>query len=452
MPTVNYYLYDKKAKEETLILLHFNYNARRLIYSTRQKINPNYWDTDIKRAIKVRGKDNLEEINLLLNKLENNLLAFYRNSVIQNSPINNENLKAFLNSQLLIPKREEKVKKPSKTMSFLMLYDEFIKDSKIGTRLQKNGSKISQSTIDRYKSLRTILVEFEQKKKFNLILYNLDLIKKEELSYIKRYYKEFYYRFTEFLYNDCNNFDNAVGSKIKILKAFFAYLISEKDLPIGSYHKDFYVIKEEIPIIALQPEQLKKLINDKEFENSLPEKIQRIKDIFVFGCTVALRVSDLMSLTKENLKIERNNYYLNVVSKKTKTLTTIKLPPYAIDIIKKYESKSERLLPQYSHQKINEYLKELGRHCLWTDEIKKIRSKRGVNIEVKIKTSFAELLTTHVMRRTAITTMLRLGIPEVIAREISGHSSTSSEFYRYVELSRSYIDEKMNTYFEELKN
>ncbi|MBK6987034.1 MAG: hypothetical protein IPH33_01650 [Bacteroidetes bacterium] len=67
------------------------------------------------------------------------------------------------------------------------------------------------------------------------------------------------------------------------------------------------------------------LIYDKDFSNRLPERLKAPKDIFVFGCTVGLRLSDLMMLTRNNIEKVYDDYYLKVRSKKTQTFTKIKL-------------------------------------------------------------------------------------------------------------------------------
>ena len=54
------------------------------------------------------------------------------------------------------------------------------------------------------------------------------------------------------------------------------------------------------------------------------------------------------------------------------------------------------------------------------------------------------------MRRTAITTMLCLGMPEHLVRKISGHAANSKEFFRYVLLSQSFIDQETDLMFEKL--
>lgn len=55
------------------------------------------------------------------------------------------------------------------------------------------------------------------------------------------------------------------------------------------------------------------------------------------------------------------------------------------------------------------------------------------------------------MRRTAITTMLCLGMPEMAVRKISGHSPMSKEFFRYVTLAQTYLDNETLKMFEKLK-
>ena len=55
------------------------------------------------------------------------------------------------------------------------------------------------------------------------------------------------------------------------------------------------------------------------------------------------------------------------------------------------------------------------------------------------------------MRRSCITIMLTSGMPEYVVRKISGHTSDSKSFFRYVNLAQSLMDreiEKMHKHFE----
>ena len=88
----------------------------------------------------------------------------------------------------------------------------------------------------------------------------------------------------------------------------------------------------------------------------------------------------------------------------------------------------------------------------WTEEIHKTRNKRGqpqtIFKETDTKTNyrFCDLVSSHTMRRTAITTMLRMGMNETNVRLISGHTAHSPSFYRYVFFADSFMEEEMDKF------
>jgi integrase len=260
------------------------------------------------------------------------------------------------------------------------------------------------------------------------------------------------------LYDSKGYFDNYVGLVIKELRCFFNYIEMERRIPIGSYHKSFFVPKEEIPIIALSVEQLNYIIYDEAYNALLKQKKrEEIRDVFVFGCTVALRISDLLQLTVKNLVVQNNNYYLRVKSQKTATMTSIKLPDYAVALIKKYEGKYATLLPEMTPQWFNSQLKSFARMIPDNYEMIKVRERRGKQVVIykdpikKTHYQLSDHITSHTMRRTAITVMLNLGMPEHIVRKISGHAVNSREFYRYVQLTQQVIDVESEKVFEKIK-
>jgi intergrase/recombinase len=56
------------------------------------------------------------------------------------------------------------------------------------------------------------------------------------------------------------------------------------------------------------------------------------------------------------------------------------------------------------------------------------------------------------MRKTAISTMLSLGMPEHIVRKISGHAANSKEFFRYVKMAQNVIDKEADKVFDQIRN
>ena len=344
-------------------------------------------------------------------------------------------------------------KKFKQSYDFFALYERFIKDSKAGRRLQPNGKRISAGTVRNYYFTSLLLRRFCKERQFNLCIHSSRYLTKRELSVEKKYWKKFYKYFTDYLYDELGYFDNYVGLTIKNIRTFFNFVNKDLALNAGEFYKFFYVRKEEIAIFPLMPEELNYLIHDKLFESGLSQRMKEVKDFMVFGCTVALRFSDLISLQKSNLRQINGQYYLAVRSKKTNTDTFIKLPSYAIEIIQRYHKLKKSLLPRFNNVNLNLFIKRLLEQAGFTHSVQVARSKRGVPVQLvdgNKAVRFCDVATTHTMRRTAITTMLSLGVPEQLVRKISGHSPSGKEFYRYVLLAQAYQDKEMSKMFDQL--
>lgn len=338
----------------------------------------------------------------------------------------------------------------AKSYDLLLLLKRFIKASETGKRKQSNGKKITKGTIQNYYFLLQQLEQFTITEATELRLPELKRSGKRQVKANYKYWQQFYVRFTAFLYKKKLS-DNYVGMLIKILRCFFNYLETEKQIYTGNSQKKFIVPKEEIPIVVISPSQLQELIHTEE--DRLSDKgLLLIKDIFVFGCTVALRVSDLLTLNAYNIEDRgEGKIYLVVQSKKTNTLTRVKLPAYCIDIINRYRHhKRKTIFPLISNGHLNRKLKILFEQLGYTAPYMKYRLQQGSpvavykNAALKTPYRFCDMITSHTMRRTAITTMLCLGMPEYMVRQISGHAANSREFYRYVALSQQFMDEAIN--------
>ncbi len=339
----------------------------------------------------------------------------------------------------------------------VQLFNQFIKDSYYGKRTKKNGQRISYGTIKNYEYTLKALNGFVASTNFELKCYIIPHLTARQRTSVSNYYKRFYKKFTNYLYNKKKYFDNYVGLIIRFLRAFFNYLRVERGFAIGEYHKLFYVPSENIPIVVISPDQFGYIIKNEEFNHKVnSEGLTLAKDIFVFGCVVGLRISDLMSLTTKNLQVKGNRYYINVKSQKTGVFTSVKLPEFAVEIIKKYRRKQKTLLPKRSVNWVNQQLKLLGQLIPDNFELIKTRERRGKQVVVykdpikKTHYQLSDHITAHTMRKTAITNMLSMGMPEYMVRKISGHAANSKEFFRYVELAQSYIDDETDRVFDQI--
>lgn len=344
--------------------------------------------------------------------------------------------------------------KNSQKNLLLPLFKKFIDDCKSGRRPTPGGKKISKGAITQYEIVYKLLIEFEsvQSNPFRITILNSKSSRLIQIE--KNYWKKFFKNFASWLYQK-KYFDIYVSAIIKTLRTFFNYLIKDKCLNIGTFHLQFHVPKHNLIPIVLEPNQLKHLITNIEFQSGLSMKLKRTNDIFVFGCTVGLRYTDLMSLRKTHIQETDELVYLILNTSKTGSIVKIPLPKYAIEIIKKYRNKNSKfLLPRLSNTNINLNIKELIEKAGWTYSLPKIRYRQGKSITLKTKDGkdfrFCDHITAHTMRRTAITTLLLLGVDENIVRTISGHAPGSKEFYKYVALVQTHMNKQVLKAFEKL--
>lgn len=102
-------------------------------------------------------------------------------------------------------------------------------------------------------------------------------------------------------------------------------------------------------------------IEKKEFST---ERLNRVKDIFLFSCYTGYAPVDACNLTLDNL-VEDNSGNLWIMTERQKTGIKSNVPVLGptLRIIKKYEGLSNKILPKLSNQKMNAYLKEIADVC-----------------------------------------------------------------------------------------
>jgi integrase len=162
-----------------------------------------------------------------------------------------------------------------------------------------------------------------------------------------------------------------------------------------------------------------------------------------------------MRLKKQDTYFSQESCNLQLNTLKTGASVTIPLPSYAVDIINKYKTKAGKyVLPRLSNTNLNLQLKTLAEKAGWTYLIPKVRHKQGIASEMKTVKGkcyrFCDHITTHTMRRTAITTLLMMGVSETIVRTISGHAPGSKEFYKYVAIVQNYLNDSVRKAHEKL--
>jgi integrase len=333
-------------------------------------------------------------------------------------------------------------------LSLISEFRKFVNHSQSGRRRTATGKRISGGCLEQYRRVLTLLTVFDEQLNYPLRIRLLHRASLREMLKEKRYWEVFFLDFCNFLYRKRNYFDQSACSVFKMIKTFFNYLLVEKGLPIGQFYKKFRIPAEKFTPVVLTPAQLNFLITNKEFENSLSPLLKRTKDIFVFGCTVGLRYSDLMRLKKSNIYSDGETTVLQLTTNKTGSEVKSPLPDYAMEIIGRYKRiTGTRLLPGIANSNFNINIKSLMEKTGWVQPMPRMRHRQGKLIEVKTKKGksfrFCDQITAHTMRRTAITILLMLGVPEMVVRKISGHAPGSKEFFRYVSIAQDFLDDKV---------
>lgn len=279
-----------------------------------------------------------------------------------------------------------------------------------------NRIGISASRVKGYETFKKVIEEYQK------------LIKKQ--IHFLDINKTFTDKLTNWLINTKQYSKNYAGKQLDNLKT--VCLDAEKnEIPVNPYVKHIESFKEtddERYIITLSFEDLEKIRIAEITKDSL---INARKWILI-GCEIGQRASDLLTITKDDIRYKKNQMYLDVTQQKTKKhITAAVMNPHVIDII-------ENGFPhKVSTQKLNEYIKKVCEIAKINDEVlgRKMNpeaKKENPETVRKVLGTFPkhELITTHSFRRSFATNYYKK-VPTAILIQITGHSKESL-FLEYI--------------------
>jgi hypothetical protein len=91
------------------------------------------------------------------------------------------------------------------------------------------------------------------------------------------------------------------------------------------------------------------------------ERLEKVKDIFLFSCYTGYAPVDAQKLTQDNIVMDSNKeLWIKTERQKTKTKANVPVLPQTLKIIQKYQYSEKGLIPKLSNQKMNAYLKEIA--------------------------------------------------------------------------------------------
>lgn len=221
--------------------------------------------------------------------------------------------------------------------------------------------------------------------------------------------------------------ENYVCVSMKRLKALCAWcretgrtdIDAFRGVEVGSekYGTPYYITREERDHIA-------------DFDlSSAPLHVQQQRDIFVFQCLIGCRVSDLYSLTSDNIQDRMLRYSPRKTEEKTGMIARVPLTDRALSILKKYEGvdKKGRLFPFVSEQRYNDYIKQVFGLCGITRQVIWRNPTTGRS-EMR---PISEVASSHLARRTFCGNLYRQVKDPNLIGAMSGHAAGSKAFARY---------------------
>ncbi len=211
----------------------------------------------------------------------------------------------------------------------------------------------------------------------------------------------------------------SINKITQMLKSIVRYSLErgwiEKDPFLG--HKSKSVQTE---ILYLTHEQVIKL----ETTILSQERLNKVKELFLFSIYTGLHYADAMSLTTSNLvKGIDGKLWIDYVRGKTGKRIQIPLLNKAQALLTKFEKeglKNDFILPRITNQKVNSYLKEIG-------DI--------INIDVP--------LTHKIARKTFGSVLLFNNVPIKVVSELMGHSNSLITEKHYAKLDTRKLGEAM---------
>jgi len=392
---------SKDPNIKTQIYLIFNFDGNRLRYYTGKRIEPKYWNSE-KQKTKPSYSSAIS-LNQYLNTTANFLEDKYNEFKILKKRITIEILKVELDNRFNSGTGNDLFEK----------FEEFLTTS-VNVK--------TQSTIRRHRTTLSRLKEYCKKKNCSLSFDDIDL--------------NFDERFKDFLINDVKLTNNTVSKHYKTLKAFLNWAI-ERGYNTNFEFQKLKAKQTEGEIYFLTWDELMKIL---EFDFNNP-KLERVRDIFCFGCFTGLRFSDIINLKQENISSDT----IQIQTLKTKGKTNIPLNQFSRAIYEKYKSdETYTLFQSISNQKMNQYLKEIGKLAGIIEPVQIIRYS-GTKRTEKVVPKF-EVLTSHVARKTFITTALIRGMSTEVIMDITTHNSYKS-FKRYFKIVDDHKKDQMDKVF-----
>ncbi|NUQ82295.1 MAG: phage integrase SAM-like domain-containing protein, partial [Bacteroidetes bacterium] len=295
MATINFYLWHQSTDGLRPIFLVYQDRGKKFRFYTGEKIDPRFWDEKTQR-VKRNARGSIE-LNLLLQAFEDRLRKYVRQERAEGRMPSVQNVSDFIRPQETDQKDFNRIK-----LDFL----------------EHKAPYSKEASMKIYRGMFTHLESF-----FN------HLKRKPDLAELN---PEFLDSYVSFLYNKKGMTDNTVHKQIGTLRTFVSWA-NKRGAGIQGDFSEVKVTKREAAKVYLTMEELKNLASCTPDS----QRLEHVRDVFIFACVTGLRYSDLAQLAPEHIftSISINGQpvreiRMNMV--KTERVVTIPLNRMALEI------------------------------------------------------------------------------------------------------------------------
>ena len=275
---------------------------------------------------------------------------------------------------------------------------QWIADAKKGRRTHgKEGRLFKEPTIKIFRTLLSDISRMSPKK---------TLFEDLGPSYMQRFDKY------------CNDQDYRSTTKAKKFSKLIAICNAAQQEGLHSFNANAYRKDEgKTHKIALSEQELKAIERLDLSDSSEGKRIAR--DRFVIGCYTGLRISDLLRLNEQDhiIKDDQERAYLSITTIKGNAPIYFRCPDKVLQVLEHYRNKSFDI----SEPMLNRYIKVIAKKA-GIDGTEIYQVSQGGQ-QVKLSTPRYELITSHTARRTAVTTLRRLGWSYEQIMIVTGHKT-----------------------------
>ncbi|MBQ9386730.1 MAG: tyrosine-type recombinase/integrase [Bacteroidaceae bacterium] len=244
--------------------------------------------------------------------------------------------------------------------------------------------------------------------------------------------------------------DNTIGGFIKKLKCVLRAAES-RGYPVNPAYKSTEFKAQssvDVDTIYLTREEVERFEKVDLTKKEDGKNLELARDIFLVGVWTAQRVSDYNNLKPENIKVVDNNgtpmTYISIHQQKTGRLVEIPCNAKVREILNKYP----KGLPHLSDQKINKYIKDIGKMA-GIDEVVEVKGSRGGQV-IKEYYKKYDLICTHTARRTGATLMYLDGIAIYDIMKVTGHKSVTT-LEKYIRADKLEVAQKLVLQYDYFK-